>query len=55
MIEMHTGEPLFAGANEGDQLHKIIPDAATTEVQHMQHRVVKPKTWKTYKYSDQQL
>jgi dual specificity tyrosine-phosphorylation-regulated kinase 1 len=24
MIEMHTGEPLFAGANEGDQLHKII-------------------------------
>ena len=24
MIEMHTGEPLFAGSNEGDQLHKII-------------------------------
>ena len=24
LIEMHTGEPLFGGANEGDQLRKIV-------------------------------
>lgn len=24
LVEMHTGEPLFSGANEQDQLNKII-------------------------------
>lgn len=24
LVEMHTGEPLFSGANEADQMNKII-------------------------------
>lgn len=24
LVEMHTGEPLFSGANESDQMNKIV-------------------------------
>lgn len=24
LVEMHTGEPLFSGANEADQMNKIV-------------------------------
>ncbi|KAI8432061.1 hypothetical protein MSG28_004580 [Choristoneura fumiferana] len=26
LVEMHTGEPLFSGANEIDQMNKIVED-----------------------------
>ncbi|XP_025101248.1 dual specificity tyrosine-phosphorylation-regulated kinase 1B-like isoform X1 [Pomacea canaliculata] len=47
LVEMHTGEPLFAGSNEFDQMMKIV------EVLGMPPRSILDQAQKTRKYFDQ--
>lgn len=46
LVEMHTGEPLFSGANEVDQMNKIV------EVLGMPPRAMLDTAHKTKKYFD---
>lgn len=46
LVEMHTGEPLFSGANEVDQMNKIV------EVLGMPPRHLLDQALKTRKYFD---
>lgn len=46
LVEMHTGEPLFSGANEVDQMNKIV------EVLGMPPRHILDQALKTRKYFD---
>ena len=46
LVEMHTGEPLFSGANEVDQMNKIV------EVLGMPPRAMLDSAHKTKKYFD---
>lgn len=46
LVEMHTGEPLFSGANEVDQMNKIV------EVLGMPPRQLLDQAHKTRKYFD---
>lgn len=48
LVEMHTGEPLFSGANEHDQMNKIVevlgmpPKHLLDQVCHLLARVIEP-------------
>ena len=46
LVEMHTGEPLFSGANEVDQMNKII------EVLGMPPKPIIDQAHKARKYFD---
>ena len=46
LVEMHTGEPLFSGANEVDQMNKIV------EVLGMPPKAMLDQANKTKKYFD---
>ena len=46
LVEMHTGEPLFSGANEVDQMNKIV------EVLGMPPKAMLDQAHKTKKYFD---
>lgn len=53
LVEMHTGEPLFSGANEVDQMNKIVevlgmpPDNLLDQVQITSYFFIVALTRKT--------
>lgn len=50
LVEMHTGEPLFSGANEVDQMNKIVevlgmpPDNLLDQVRMTSYFCIVPRS-----------
>mgnify|MGYP001166993929 FL=1 len=50
LVEMHTGEPLFSGANEVDQMNKIV-EVLGMPPKHVLDQVIQTFTYSSHAYS----
>ena len=50
LVEMHTGEPLFSGANEVDQMNKIV-EVLGMPPKHVLDQVIQTFTYSSHNYN----